>query len=369
MSKAQIKKWTISLPIYTPSEVMDSSTIGEYGRCMRKGFYRYGLRRVFSGAPREAVIEEGSPNADLKTKTIPSNYPIAFGSAYHRYREVVELECEKQGGIKITKEIHLIGLQAAMELFDNPPIGHKYEWLDTGRLISSCNLAFQKIQQEHVSGRIKVTRSEEPFDLELPFTICSNCGHTNWDNSISNECCFKCGILLSPLIPRHGGRVDQHILYVQLKNQRMIRDFKTTSYKGKYYEEKFDPNLQMQGYAWSGEELSGEEFGALIETLYNTKNQGPEITQHYVTYSRGQQAAWLASVMMERQFIQTSWSRIEELGYLAFPMRTSECSSFGGCPYRDGCRSGSAFELNKWLENYTVESHWDFSASTEGEEV
>jgi len=71
--------------------------------------------------------------------------------------------------------------------------------------------------------------------------------------------------------------------------------------------------------------------------------------------------------MIERQMIQLMWSRVEELGYLAFPLRTHACNDFGGCGYREACLSGSGFEIEQWLENYTEEKHWDFT-NPEGEE-
>jgi hypothetical protein len=141
----------------------------------------------------------------------------------------------------------------------------------------------------------------------------------------------------------------------------MVRDFKTTGSMGAYYDQKFDPNGQVQGYVWSGGELSGRRFnGALIETIYNTKTIGPKIFQTVVEFTTGQQEAWLASVMIERQMIELLWSRVEELGYLAFPQRTNACGDYGGCRFRDACRSSNGFQVDTWLDVNTIHSEWDF---------
>ena len=73
--------------------------------------------------------------------------------------------------------------------------------------------------------------------------------------------------------------------------------------------------------------------------------------------------------MMERQMIQLMWSRVEELGYLAFPQRTHSCNDFGGCGYREACLTGGGFELEQWLKNYTEESHWDFTNPDKEEDI
>ncbi len=338
-------KWKISLPLYPPDEVLDNSVIQEYTRCPRRGLYKYGMRRGFDG----------------------KSYPIQYGLAYHKYRETVENLMREQKS-PMTDEIHQAGWVACIEGWEDPPPEHKKAHLDLTRLVKAVNQARLRIQEEQRSGSVVITRPEEAFDLELPFEICEDCG---WailrKEDLIDTCCPNCGSghIYSP---RHGGRVDQFIQYRSLKNADMVRDFKTTGSKGDYYEQKFDPNAQLQGYVWAGGQLSGRKFdGALIETVYNTKTKGPEITQHYVTFSPGQEVAWLASMMMERSFIQTMWSRVDELGYLAFPQRTSSCQDFGGCHFRDACRTGGGWELNNWLENNTIESHWDFT-NPEGEE-
>lgn len=337
--------WKITLPVFPPEPVLDTSTILEYARCPRRGLYRYGMRRGFDG----------------------KSYPIQYGLAFHKYRELLELEIKKEG--ELTFELHEKVRDMAMEGYENPPIGHRHAYLDEARLETAINLAYVRVKEERESGNIIVTRSEDAFDLELPFRYCEECGTTFHDDGWEKD--THCPYCLTPELirARHGGRVDQFIQFKPLRNAHMIRDFKTTSRMGKNYAKKFDPNAQMMGYVWAGSELSGRKFdGALIETIYNTKSTGPAIYQHYVTFTPQQIDAWKHSMMIEHQQIRTMWSRVEELGYLAFPQRTSACDDFGGCSFRDACRTSSPFELERWIENYTIESHWDFT-DPEGEDA
>ncbi len=336
MTQVKTSRWKIGLPIYPPSEVSDNSTRQEYVRCMRKGFYRYGMRRGFEG----------------------KNWSIQYGLAYHKYREAAEnFMREKES--KMTDEIHDLAWEAAIDGWEDPPFGHKKEYLDQGRLFAACMMAKKRIELEQQTGSIKVTRSEDSFDLELPFAVCNDCG---WavlvDDMAFDGVCSHCQSHNAVRV-RHGGRVDQ---FVEFMGSLYIRDWKTTSYKPYHYETKFDPSSQMMGYVWAGSRLSGRTFrGALIETVFNTKTKGPEISQHYVDFSQGQMEQWIASQMMHEQFIRTAWARVEELGYLAFPQNTDACTAMGVCGFLEACRMGSGREIDSWLDTYTIYSHWDFT--------
>ncbi len=342
MKPIKLSTWKIKLPMFPMGEVSDNSETSEYARCPRRGLYRYGLRRGFTG----------------------TNFPIQFGLAYHKYREVIE-ELMSEKDCDLTDEIHDEAVGSATEGFVQPTPEHKHAHNDLARLYASMTLARERVTREREQGKIIVTKSEDSFDLELPFVICEDCGWTSFliqrqPTESSGDVCPKCGGKL--VRARHGGRVDQFIRMVTLAKGEFVKDFKTTALMGKQYDLKFEPNSQMQGYVWSKEELSGVSCdGVLIETLYNTKTKGPEIHQTFKSFSQGQQESWMASLMMERQMIQVMWSRVEELGYLAFPQRTQACNDWGGCGYREACLAGGGFEVEQWLKNYTEEEHWDFA--------
>lgn len=364
MKPIKLSTWKVKLPMFPPTEVSDNSENSNYTLCPRLGFYTNGLRRG----------------------PIGENFPIQFGLAYHKYRETIEdlmteMECD------LTDMIHKIAVDLASQGFIQPPADHKHSHNNLLRLIQSCEKARDRVRREREQGKILVTKSEDSFDLELPFLLCPECGftvleesttvHDHKDLSAGDSCpiCLDLNPLRSVEMEtklvraRHGGRVDQFICMVSLANGELVRDFKTTGRMGTYYDLKFEPNSQMQGYVWSKAELSGIECaGVLVETLYNTKNVGPEIHQTYKSFSKGQQEQWVASVMMERQMIQLMWSRVDELGYLAFPQRTDSCDRYGGCDYREACLSGSGFEIEQWLKNDTEYRHWDFTNPDGGDD-
>lgn len=335
-----MKPWRINLPVFPPGEVLDNSTITEYTRCPRRGLYRYGMRRGFSG----------------------KSYTIQFGLAYHKYRETVTNLCLERKE-KLNDEINQLAFQSAIEGWEDPPFDHKYGYLDQVRFIETLALVKPRIIQEQTSKSIEVLKAEDSFDVPLPYWICPDCGWAFWEEDHNEDhACMNCGSSTWRYKPRHGGRIDEFLIYHSIGGKYMIRDFKTTGYMAYNYDDKFDPNSALQGYVANATILSGQQFdGAIIETVYNTKSQKPKIIQTYKTYSKGQQEQWLASNMMERSMIQMMWARKDELGYLAFPQRTEACGDFGGCGYRDACRTGGEYELNKWLESNTIYSEWDFA--------
>jgi hypothetical protein len=339
MTKINPDRWKVGLPLYPPEAVTDNSTRSEYMRCMRLGFYRYGLRRGFDG----------------------KNFPIQYGLAYHKYRELIEnLMRERNTGISY--EIHEEASIEAVKGWEDPPLGHRHEYLDLARLAHAFESARKRIEMEQAGRTIVVTRSEDSFDLEFPFGVCKSCGWAYLDGDFCSRCEENSVDQL-----RHGGRVDQ---FIEFNSNLYIRDWKTTGYMSKHYDKKFDPNAQIQGYVWAGSQLSGRKFqGALIETVYNTKTRGPEIHQHFVDFSNGQMEQWLASQMMHEQYIRSSWARVEELGYLAFPQNTAACTSMGLCRFRDACLMGSGREIDSWLESSTIHSHWDFMSPEDEEGV
>lgn len=324
-------KWPITFPTYPP-EVLDNSVLETAGRCPRLYLYQYGIRRGAVGV----------------------NFPIGAGLAYHKYREVAE-QLMRENGSDLTDDIHRDASIAGLTGYAAPPLGHRYEYLTTQRMLQTFDLARDRIRREQQSGAVEVVRAEDAFDLELPFWFCRSCGFTFL---VQRDFCVNCE---SEDIQRarHGGRMDQIISW---RGKMWVRDFKTTGRMGKTYASKFDPNNQMTGYVWAGRELSGREFeGVLIEVVYNTKTTGPEIHQFLSSRSEGQVDQWLASLYMEHRFLREMWAAEEELGYLAFPQRTSSCDDFGGCYYREACQTGSAWELEEWLKHNTQYSEWDFT--------
>ncbi len=295
------------------SEVLDNSTIECHMKCPRLAFLQYWLNRKPRG----------------------KNFPMDFGSAYHKYREVLENHFIKAGkSIIESKEAELMGyhakaLMAALDKYpEDPPPDDSKHYLTAGRLEKTCAVAYEIWKAEKERGKIRVIGVEMAFDLALP----------------SGR--------------RFGGRFDQ---LVEWKKDLCIRDFKSTSMMGRTFASQFEPNHQITGYIWGGIGLSNRKVeGMLIETVYNVTNIGPKIDQFFTTRNDNHIQQWIFSIEREIEQMHENHARIDELGYLAFPMRTASCHYFSGCMFRECCTESSGRSMDDWLEHNTVHSIWDF---------
>jgi len=304
----------ITLPIHR-ADVLDNSTVGTYQRCPTKGLYQYGFNR----AP------------------IGTNYPIQFGVAFHKFKEILEVSYKNilstslgTGflGVDITKNkeaqrsLYTLAWGVASKDFENPPLDSKKAYLTDSRLENSCRKAFDNWVHEKSTGRYNVLFTEQAFDLALPNGR------------------------------RFGGRFDQ---ILEWNGKLWIRDFKTVSRMGKTYGEQFEPNNQMTGYVWAAQELSGRRVeGVIIDVCYNTKNLGPEFYEFLTTRTTAHIDRWTETVEAEIEEIDNYYKADH------FPMRTGACHDFGGCYFRDACKKSSWPMIERWLLANTTESHWDF---------
>lgn len=233
-------------------------------------------------------------------------------------RFIYEVAVKK--ALEVTK---IIIEEEAVFGWDEPPIGHKHEFLTKARLDATCNAAFEAWLEEKTDGLIKVLLWEQSFDLSLP----------------SGD--------------RYGGRFDQ---LIEWNKKLWLRDFKTTSRMGKGYGARFDPDNQMSGYIWGNQILSGTEIeGVLIDVVYNTKTKGPEFHPFLTTRTAWQIENWEEEVQCEIELVH---------GYFrtfTFPKRTTACEDFGGCFFRDACRRDGWGNIERWLKTNTAESVWDFA--------
>lgn len=288
-----------------PREVKDHSTVSTFVRCPMKGYYQYSIHR--------------SP--------IGVNYPIQFGVAYHKFREVLELIFKKNPEVNLSdrqwqRETYQLAWQIATKDYEDPPLDHKKAYLTTARLDASCNKGFSAWLHEKSTGRYIVLFTEQAFDLSLP----------------SGK--------------RFGGRFDQ---ILEWNGKLWVRDFKTVSRMGRTYGEQFEPNNQMTGYCWAAQELSGRKVeGVIIDVLYNTKNQGPDLHEFLTTRTPEHSQRWIESTEKEIEDIE-DYHRKQ-----VFPMRTGACNDYSGCYFRDCCKKSSGAMQMKWLEANTTESKWDF---------
>lgn len=286
----------------------DNSILSTHQRCPRRAFYEYYLDRAVTA----------------------KNWPIQFGSAYHKFREVLDevyLQNVTRGDKSLSDvadDAFSLAWTAALSVeggFEDPPDEHRKSYLHAERLQETCEQAFARWKQEKRDGSVEVLHPEQAFELELP----------------NGEL--------------YTGRMDQIIRW---NGDLWVRDFKTTTRMGRTYADNFEPNNQFTGYVWAAQQLSGQNVdGAWVEVAYNTKRKGPEF--HDFLTTRGPQAIreWLE----ETQYEIEEARRHEQDGI--FPKRTTACNDYGGCPFREACNMGSWRARENWLEQRTVYSHWD----------
>lgn len=291
-----------SLPVVSP-RAFDFSTTNTVNQCARKAFLQYWLGR------RGTAV----------------NYPIEFGNAYHLYREVMDkVFLEKDTPEVQWPTLHEYALNKTVESYpEDPPLEHKKSFLTRIRLIETCEQAFDVWRDEKLSGKTVILASEQSFELALDDT-----GYT------------------------YGGKIDQ---LLEMSGQLWVRDFKTTSYMGRTYGFKWDPNAQISGYTWAARELSGRRvMGVIISTVYNTKNIGPQHHSFLSTRSEFALDEWKLDYCDTRRRI----TLMEQDNY--FPKNTSSCDDYGGCFFRGCCSMSTWIARDEWLEDHTVEDRWDF---------
>ena len=243
---------------------------------------------------------------------------FAFGSAYHKFREVLEEEFMKGN----TTSNFKLALDAAIEYFDkatgkkNPEVGSKWDFLTKERLIQSCMVAYKVWEKEKQQNRIKVLAVEQPFNVEIE--------------------------------PGSGeytsGRFDQIIRW----NGKVYgRDWKTSSKEGMFYSRGLDPNDQFTRYTFAEQALAGQRVeGQLIEVLYNSKKKGPEITTYVSNRTQWQLDDWRADELFMRETIARARNADR------WPKQEHNC---GFCIFHSVCSMGSeASQANKLKAEFEV---------------
>jgi hypothetical protein len=263
----------------------------------------------------------------------PSAPYFSFGSAYHKFREVLELEY-KQKEITRTMNVDAItaaqkdcfasGAKAAIAYFSeatggkNPTIGDKWDFLTQERLLQSCVASFHHWQREKAQNKIQVLAVEQPFNVQV-----------EGDESTS-------------------GRFDQIISW----NGKIYgRDFKTSSKEGMFYSRGLDPNDQFTRYTYAEQELAGRRVeGQLIEVLYNSKKKGPEITQYISSRTQWQLDDWRADEMFHRETLNRARAQDR------WPKQEVQCSF---CSFHSVCKMGSEGSQKAKLRAEFIQKPWN----------
>lgn len=280
---------------------MDSSMTSTYKECPRKFFYRYVLAR--------------------DVKDVPIYF--RFGGAYHKFREVLEIELQRTG--ELNEATANVGISAAVKMWKetggDPPIGSWYEYMTELRLIRSCIEAIKKVRAERISRTFEVLSVEMPFNVQMP------------DGFFT------------------AGRIDQ---VVKVDGDPAIRDFKTASRFGDSYERKLNPNDQFSRYMYSLSLLRGTQDGVpaepikrlFVEVLHNNKTNGPKLHTLIASRSNEQLSNWLSDA--------TTWNHKIALSFKDdnWPMNETQCER---CPYHKVCTSPTTrMQISRLDQDYVT---------------
>lgn len=291
--------------------IRDHSALITAKTCLRKYFYQY-------------VLARNSKESSLY---------LAWGSAYHKFRE--KLEIEYGFGLNVPKTFDKekavtafqVAQKAGMDVWrthgSTPPVGSKLDFMTPERLLKSFTVAFQHWVKEKQLGRIEVIAVEQPFNI----------AYANGK--------------------RTSGRADQ---IVRWNGKVYGRDFKTTTKDLKFYERTLEPNDQFTRYTWAEGKLVGETvFGMFVEVLFNSRptksdQKGPTITSFVTQRTQQQLDQW------EKE--QMHWEKILDLcrDEDIYPMQEVSCQF---CPYHSVCTQASEGAMMAQLEMHYVVRPWN----------
>lgn len=302
----------------TEPKLRDSTAVTKYMECPRKYFYSMVLGYK---------------------KTSQEPY-FAFGNAYHKFREVLEIHWMADPQLSNSQDYIMAALERAMKYAKKHLVpgdkGTKWEFMNVDRVMKSCLKGAEHWLREKKEGRIEVIAIEQPFQIVLP------------DGEII------------------AGRLDQKIIR---GGKPRGRDFKTSSQAPIYYSKGLSPNDQFSRYTFAENKLVGWDEndpnhrppveGQDIEVLFNTKTTGPAIETYPVNKSRHELMTWLKEQEFWHRML--SMSREED----RYPMNTKSCNF---CEFHKVCAMSSETMQQSYLKNNFKHEPWDCTHSTKEDE-
>lgn len=281
--------------------ILDHTAMIAWKTCKRKYFFQI----VLGSVPRGADAPY-----------------FGFGGAYHKFREVLEIGFHNgEPNEKSYPAAMAAAIQYYNKKFPRPiPAGDKWDFLTIDRLISSCKKAYEFWKVEKSSGKIVVLAIEQPFNIEI--------------------------------VPGSGeytsGRFDQ---IVRWNGKIWGRDFKTTSKEGMFYTRGLTPNDQFSRYTFAEAELSGQKVeGQIIETLYNSKKAGPQITPYTANRPIFMLEDWKRDEMLHREWL--AMSREKDV----WPKEENNC---GFCQFHSVCAMNTEGAAKAKLKQEFSQRPWD----------
>ncbi|WP_417436452.1 PD-(D/E)XK nuclease family protein [Idiomarina abyssalis] len=293
----------------------DSTSLGALKECPTKYFWQNicGLR---SKAPRD---------------------PLVFGIAFHRAMQIYHYH-------RASKSDHLSSMEAALDAgikaYVNPDKTlYQAQKKDRG-FYALCRAIVWHLDHFNQEGfkddpaQTLVLQNGKPAaELSFKFHFCT----------IDGIDFYLCG---------HFDTL------VEFNNQNFVKDYKTSSSLGQNFFDQFSPDNQMSLYILGGGVvLQKPVAGAIID--------GIQCAVHFNRFQRG--FVYMSPEILA-EFTEDTQLWIEQAKLFAsrghYPKNEKSCDKYGGCPYRDICRTPPSLRDNLIKTKY-VQEIWDPSIDRE----
>jgi len=257
---------------------------------------------------------------------------LAFGGAYHKFREVLETVFASTGN---QGEALKAALAACMTYWmkhgSEPTVGTKFDFLTGRKLLASCEEAFKHWQREKNAKAIEVVQGL----VEGPAII-----------------------TLSDGLTKIGARFDQ---VTRWRGRLWPRDFKSTSKEKRWFQRQLEPNDQFSRQSLITWRLSGElPQGLFVELLFNDKKSGPEVIPLTTARTEDQ----LLNFEQDEIYLSNELNACREAD--RWPMEEKSCPF---CPFRSVCSAPTERAQVAQLKANFDQKFWDFTAADLNAEV
>lgn len=251
---------------------------------------------------------------------------LAFGSCYHKFREVLEVIYQETNDIPSSLEKAWKATEEEWPGDPNLDPKNKWSYLTKDYLLLSCMTGFNWWRKEKEKEDIVVIATEQAFEVML--------GDTDKTS---------------------GGRADQVVRW----NVRIWgRDFKTTSMAPEWFQKtQLEPKDQFTRYTHGESGITGSKVeGQIVEVLFHKKatktdSGKPFIKRFIVQHTDSQIKRWLEEqILLEKQIDLAREADI-------WPQQTYNC---GRCPYIKVCQMATERGMMAKLEQLFKSEPWNY---------
>jgi hypothetical protein len=260
----------------------------------------------------------------MQPKSTPAYF--TFGGAYHKFREILEVEYLKhpENDTDNLIAIGTVASNAASSYYikhssGSDYSGTKWDYLTLDRLLQCCiQVAMPYWINEKRAGAVEVICSEQSLNCQLS------------DGSF------------------RSGRADQ---IVRWHSDVWGRDFKTSSKNDNFYERGVNPNDQFIGYTLIEGRVTGLPIkGQLIEVLFNPKGKTPYIRVYPVSHNKYQLETF-EKECGDWNKMTKAWRDVD-----SYPMSHFNCTF---CAYHQVCDKNSERAIEYMLKSEYEHKPWD----------